>query len=371
MKLPENILFCIDRLEHAGYAAYVVGGCVRDALLGLTPHDYDICTAATPEQMQQLFSDHQLVLSGLKHGTVSVVVDRELVEITTFRTEGEYLDNRHPQWVRFVDRVEEDLARRDFTVNAMAYSPSRGFADPFGGRADLEKGLLRAVGDPEQRFREDALRILRGVRFSVRYGLQVEEKTQQAMFNLVSLMDHLARERVFEELCKLLTHVKAADLLRFAPVLVQAVPELAPSLGFDQRSPHHAYDVYTHTAYVVEHVPPVLHLRWAALLHDTGKPAVFYTDENGRGHFPEHAGESAELANQALRRLRAPNELRILVRDLVARHMMLPPKDRKILRRWMSRFGADFMADLLTLQQALLDQPDIDGCFTGAGNTVQ
>ena len=270
MKLPGHIAFCVQRLETAGFAAYAVGGCVRDRCLGLTPHDYDLCTAARPEEMEQLFSEFPLVLAGRKHGTVGVVLEGQVVEITTFRTEGDYSDNRHPDSVAFVDRIEEDLARREFTVNARAWSPTRGFADPFGGRADLQAGILRAVGEPEVRFREDSLRILRGVRFAARYGLEPEKATADAMARLAPLMDNLARERVFDELCKLLPLVTAADLLRFAPVITQVIPELQSAVGFDQRSPHHVWDVYTHTAHVVEGAAPDLVLRWAALLYDVG-----------------------------------------------------------------------------------------------------
>ena len=169
MYIPEYVKKCLDRLESAGFSAYIVGGCVRDACLGITPQDYDMCTSALPEQTEALFSDHHLVLAGKKHGTVGVVTDGGVVEITTFRTEGGYADNRHPEWVEFVPNVEDDLARRDFTVNAMAYSPVRGFADPFDGQADLEHKILRAVGNPDARFQEDSLRILRGVRFAVKY----------------------------------------------------------------------------------------------------------------------------------------------------------------------------------------------------------
>ena len=246
MILPEYITQCLSALESAGFAAYAVGGCVRDACLGLTPHDYDLCTAALPEQTETVFADHKLVLAGKKHGTVGVVTPCGVVEITTFRREGDYLDNRHPEWVEFVPDIKEDLARRDFTVNAMAYSPIRGFADPFGGRQDLKQGILRAVGDPVQRFREDSLRILRGIRFAVRYDLQVEEATMEAMVSQAHLMDNLARERVFEELNKLLPLVDAGDLLTFGPLLAAVIPELKPLIGFDQRSPHHAYDLYTH-----------------------------------------------------------------------------------------------------------------------------
>ena len=181
MVLPDSVLALIDRLETAGFPTYAVGGCVRDMLLGSTPQDYDLCTAALPEQTESVFSDYSLVLAGKKHGTVGVITPDGVVEITTFRTEGGYGDNRHPDWVKFVPDIREDLARRDFTVNAMAWSPRRGFADPFGGQADLQAGILRAVGDPATRFREDSLRILRGVRFSVRFRLQPEAATKEAM----------------------------------------------------------------------------------------------------------------------------------------------------------------------------------------------
>ena len=352
MYLPQNILSCIARLEEAGYPCYAVGGCVRDAHLGLTPADYDLCTAATPEEMEALFSDHRLILAGKKHGTVGVLTQDGVVEITTFRTEGDYDDNRHPNWVRFVDDIRQDLARRDFTVNAMAYSPTRGFCDPFGGRVDLERKLLRAVGHPETRFREDSLRILRGLRFSVRYQLQPEEATEKAMVALVPLMDNLARERAFDELCKLIPLVNAQDLGRFAPILAQVIPELGPMIGFDQRSPHHAYDVFTHTAHVVANTPGDLTLRWAALLHDVGKVPSFTTDETGRGHFYGHAQKSAEMADRILLRLKAPNALREQVVQLIDLHMTKLPPEKKVLRRWLSRLGQDTLEKLLTLQKA-------------------
>ena len=352
MKLPGHIAFCIQRLETAGFAAYAVGGCVRDRCLGLVPHDYDLCTAARPEEMEQLFSEFPLVLAGRKHGTVGVVLEGQVVEITTFRTEGDYSDNRHPDSVAFVDRIEEDLARRDFTVNAMAWSPTRGFADPFGGRADLQAGILRAVGEPEVRFREDSLRILRGVRFAARYGLEPEKATADAMARLAPLMDNLARERVFDELCKLLPLVTAADLLRFAPVITQVIPELQSAVGFDQRSPHHVWDVYTHTAHVVEGAAPDLVLRWAALLHDVGKVPCFTLDEDGRGHFLGHAQVGAELADRILRRLKAPTALREQVVLLIGQHMTLLTDDRRQLSRLVRRFGFDTTEAMLRLQTA-------------------
>lgn len=352
MELPSHVGECMDLLEAAGFACYAVGGCVRDAVLGLAPHDYDLCTAAAPEAIKQVFSHRPLVLAGEKHGTVGVITDQGVVEITAFRTEGSYRDSRHPDWVRFVDSVEGDLARRDFTVNAMAWSPTRGFADPFGGREDLKNGVLRAVGDPATRFQEDALRILRGLRFSLRYRLTPEPATEQAMFSLAPRLDSLARERVFDELCKLIVLADAEGLRRFAPVLTQAIPELAATVGFQQHSPHHAYDIYTHTAHVTEAVPAELTLRWAALLHDIGKVPTFTLDETGRGHFYGHAQRSAEMADAVLRRLKAPTALRERVVQLIGLHMIKLEPSRKTVRRWLSRLGPETLEQLLQLQEA-------------------
>ena len=352
MTLPPSAERCRKRLEDAGFAAYAVGGCVRDDLLGQNPQDFDLCTEAFPANTEAVFANYKLVLAGKKHGTVGVVVQGKVVEITTWRTEGDYRDNRHPQWVEFVPTIEQDLARRDFTINAMAYSPTRGYADPFGGRTDLEKKILRCVGDPERRFREDSLRILRGVRFAVKYGLEVEEKTLEAMFALAPLMENLARERVFDELCGLLPYVNAADLLRFGPILGAVIPELMPMMGFQQHSPHHAYDVFTHTAYVVEGVSGDQTRRWAALLHDSGKIATFTRDETGRGHFYGHAQKSAEIADTVLRRLKAPRDLREDVVFLIEKHMTKLEPDKKLLRRRLAQFGWERVKDLLNLQEA-------------------
>ena len=352
MFLPDYILTCIDALESAGFQAWAVGGCVRDAILGLTPNDYDLCTDALPEQTEAVFSGYPLILNGKKHGTVGVILDKQVVEITTFRTEGDYRDNRHPEWVEFVPDIKEDLARRDFTVNAMAYSPKRGFADPFGGREDLKNKVLRAVGSPFVRFTEDALRVLRGVRFAVRYGLTPDPETEKAMTDLSPRVLTLASERVYSELCKLLPLVKAEDLLRFGPVLAEILPELKPQLGYDQRNHHHSHDLYTHTALVTGSVPPKLHLRWAALLHDTGKPATRTEDEMGEAHYHGHAQVSATMAQEVLLRLKAPTALREQVVDLIDKHMIWFEVSKKVIRRWISRLGFEMFSDLITLQRA-------------------
>ena len=352
MFLPEYIRFCIDALEAAGFQAWAVGGCVRDAILGLTPNDYDLCTDAMPEQTEVVFSAHPLILNGKKHGTVGVVLEGNVVEITTFRTEGDYRDNRHPEWVEFVPEIEKDLARRDFTVNAMAWSPNRGFADPFGGREDLKEKILRAVGEPQQRFREDSLRILRGARFAVKYRLTPDSATEEAMTTLAPLMDNLARERVLEELCKLLLLATAEDLLRFAPLITQVIPELAPQLGYDQCNRHHIYDLFTHTAHVVATQPDRLHLRWAALLHDLGKPRSRTEDEKGQAHYHGHAAISTEMAKTILLRLKAPTAFREQVELLIDKHMVWFPEEKKVIRRWISRLGFDTFGELIAFQES-------------------
>ena len=352
MQIPQSVKNCIDALENAGFATYLVGGCVRDAYLGLVPHDFDLCTAALPEQTEAVFAGLRLVTAGRKHGTIGVVTDSGVVEITTFRTEGGYTDSRHPDWVKFVPDIEGDLARRDFTCNAMAYSPTRGFADPFGGRKDLDDHILRAVGHPAARFEEDALRILRGIRFAAKFGLTVEKQTLSAMLALSPTLDSLARERVFEELSRFLLCAEAEHLLAFAPVLASAIEEIAPMIGFDQRSPHHAYDVFTHVAYVTAAVPPLPSLRWAALLHDVGKPATFTTDETGRGHFYSHAKVSAEMADEILRRLKSPTALREQVVLLISQHMTKLEPEKKLLRRRLSKLGREHLELLLILQEA-------------------
>ena len=362
MRLPSYVAFCMETLEAAGFAAYAVGGCVRDSLLGLDPQDFDLCTAASPEQIQALFPHNEQVLSGVKHGTVGIIFPGDVVEITTFRSEGGYADGRHPDWVEFVDTVEGDLARRDFTINAMAWSPTRGLADPFGGAEDLKNRVLKAVGDPQRRFQEDSLRILRGARFAARYRLTPEPQTLEAMLKLTPLMEGLAKERIFSELCKLILWAGAKDLLRFAPVITQVIPELQPTVGMDQHSVHHAYDLYTHIAHVTAGVPRTLPLRWAALLHDVGKPGVFTLDEEGHGHFYGHAKAGAVLADEILRRLKAPNALRRQVTQLVELHMIHFETQRQPLRRWLSRLGAEAFSDLLTLQEA-----DMGSKGTGKG----
>ncbi len=352
MVLPEDVCDLMDKLETAGFTVYAVGGCVRDSLLGLTPHDYDLCTNATPEQMCHVFENHQLIRNGEKHGTIGVVLEHNIYEITTYRAEGEYSDNRHPDEVTFVDKIEDDLARRDFTVNAMAYHPKTGYIDPFGGQKDLQNGILRAVGDPEIRFQEDSLRILRGVRFACRFRLTPEDKTLRSMNDLSPLMENLAKERVYSELTQILCQMQNNDMLTYRDILLQVIPELAPCVSFSQHNPHHKYDVYTHTAYVLGAADADPALRWAALLHDIGKPQTFTQDETNTGHFYGHAAESAQIANDILHRLKAPTALREQAVFLIEHHIDTLSADKAILRKKLSKYGSENLRKLIALQKA-------------------
>ena len=293
LQLPQGARYVMARLEESGYQAYAVGGCVRDSLLGRAPKDWDICTDALPEDMQRIFRCDHLIETGLKHGTLTVMKGGEPYEVTTFRVDGEYTDHRHPDGVHFVTEVREDLARRDFTVNAMAWNPKTGVVDAFGGREDLARGVIRCVGDAETRFGEDALRIMRALRFASVYGFAIEEETARAIHRLKDTLQDVAAERIRVELAKLLCGQGAGQILReYSDVLFAILPQLAAMHGFDQHTPYHAYDVWEHTVRAVESVPANEVLRLTMLLHDSGKPAAFTVDENGVGHAHGHQMES-------------------------------------------------------------------------------
>ncbi len=353
MDLPQDAAWLLNRLGQHGYEAYVVGGCVRDALLGATPKDWDICTSARPEEMQRVFADCRVVETGLKHGTLTVVRNGRPYEITTFRVDGAYSDHRHPDGVTFVRDVVRDLARRDFTVNAMAYHPQTGLVDAFGGRADLARGVIRCVGKPEERFDEDALRILRALRFASSYGFSIEPETDAAIRRLYRALDQVAPERVRVELQKLLCGRSAGEILRAYPeVITFLLPELKPCVGFDQRTPYHRWDVWEHTVRAVDKVRPVEALRLAMLLHDSGKPACFTLDEDGKGHFFGHAKVSKCLAETALTRLRVDNATRDRVLLLVEKHDLELSPERPLLTRRLSQLGEARLRDLMEVQRA-------------------
>lgn len=351
--IPAPARLVLEKLHNAGFAAFVVGGCVRDSLLGRTPGDWDITTAAHPEQVHAALSGLTVLDTGLQHGTVTALVEETRLEITTFRTEGSYSDHRRPDSVTFAATVEEDLSRRDFTVNAMAYSEETGLIDPFGGQKDLQAGILRAVGVAEHRFDEDALRILRGLRFAARFGFSVEEATARAMETQKHLLRALAAERVWAELVPLLCAPSAVTVLRqFRDVFAVILPELEPMFGFDQQNKHHQYDVWEHTLHTLEHTPADPVLRLVMLLHDCGKPARFTIDFRGDGHFYGHAAEGARRAEEALSRLRCDKETARRVVRLIFYHDHDILDTEKSLLRWLRKVGERDLRDLLTVKIA-------------------
>jgi len=352
-EIPAGAAFMIRRLNENGHRAYVVGGCVRDSLLGLKPNDWDICTSALPEEMQAIFRDQHVVETGLKHGTLTVVLDHAPYEVTTFRVDGEYTDHRHPDEVRFVTDVREDLARRDFTVNAMAYHPEEGLVDAFHGQEDLAAGVIRCVGEAERRFGEDALRILRALRFASTYYFDIEENTAAAVHSLKKTLSGVAAERIRVELAKLLCGKGAADILRnYHDVICQVLPQLTPMVGFEQHTPHHRYDVWEHTIRGVAAVPATEVLRLTMLLHDSGKPAAFTMDENGVGHAYGHQKISARIADEALTALRVDNATHQRVLMLVEHHDIPMNTERTRLKRRLNQFGEEALWQLIEVQRA-------------------
>ena len=352
LDLPAHAARAIAQLEDAGFETWAVGGCVRDSLRGAAPHDWDLCTAARPEQMQAVFAGERVLETGAKHGTLTLLTDGGPLEITTFRADGGYSDGRHPDGVRFVAHIEDDLARRDFTVGAMAWHPERGLCDPFGGLDDLQEGVLRAVGDPDARFQEDALRILRAVRFASQLGFAVEPKTAAAMRRQLARLDCVAAERVRAELTGLLCgRFAQRALLAFRDVIGYALPELTPMFDCDQQNPHHKYDVWEHSVRAAGQVPAEPALRWAMLLHDCGKPACKTVDERGVGHFYGHPKASHAIAEPLLHRLRFSAEETGRILLLVEQHDRPLGDSPKLVRRRLCQIGEARFRDLLALKK--------------------
>lgn len=354
MDMPKNVDIAINLLQSAGFEAYAVGGCVRDSLLGKTPNDWDITTSAKPEDMKSVFADFRCIDTGIKHGTVTVVIDGEPLEITTFRLDGEYEDNRHPKSVTFTSNLGADLGRRDFTVNAMAYSKMTGTVDLFGGQNDLKNGIIRCVGDPDRRFNEDALRILRALRFASALDFEIEEKTAQSLLKNRALLGNISEERIAKELLKLVCGKGAKRILTdFAPVLFEILPELQPMYKNSHDNPHHCYDIYEHTLIAVESIDPEPTLRFAMLLHDCGKPAVKKFDENGVAHFYGHQRISAEISAQILARLKVSNKFRDEILFLVSNHDRWELyENTEKMPRYLSKFGLDGVLNLLKVMRA-------------------
>lgn len=355
MNLPADAENLISLLNQCGYKAYAVGGCVRDFLMNRAAGDVDITTSAKPLEVESVLSANNIkfVETGLKHGTVTAVVNHVPFEITTFRTDGEYKDSRHPEHVVYVRHVEDDLARRDFTINAIAYNKTEGFIDEFGGIDDIQNKLIRCVGDPDTRFKEDALRIMRAVRFSSVLGFEIEEQTKQAIFDNVHLLDNIAAERIYTELVKLLLGDNAEQvLLEYKAVIAQIIPEFKPCFSCVQNSKWHLYDVYTHIVKSVVLSPRQDYMRLAVLLHDIGKPQCKKTDEKGVDHFKGHPAVSADIAKSVLKRLKVSNDVLHKVVTLVEIHDSHITQKPSNIKKWLRKLGDTFIFDFIDLKIA-------------------
>lgn len=352
IKLPESVQLIIRKITDSGYEAYAVGGCVRDSLRGNSPNDWDICTSALPENIEDIFSGFHIIETGLQHGTVTIMIDHIGYEITTYRIEGKYSDRRKPDYVSFVTDLREDVKRRDFTINSMAYNDIDGLKDYFGGEDDLKKGIIRCVGNADERFNEDALRILRAMRFASSFDFKIENDTSKAMHKNKELLNFISKERISAELLKLICGKGAARILdEFRDILAIVIPELKPEFGFEQNNPYHDSDVWQHTLRTVDNIRNDEILRLSMLFHDCGKPHCYTEDQNG-GHFYGHAKISAELAENALKRLKMSNDIIKSVKTLVLYHDVLPVLKRKGLLRLLNKIGMDNVELLFEIVRA-------------------
>ena len=350
--VPEKVEHIIDTLTAAGHEAYAVGGCVRDALLGREPADWDITTSASPYEVKALFS--RTIDTGIQHGTVTVMLGKEGFEVTTYRVDGLYEDGRHPKEVTFTSRLEEDLKRRDFTINAMAYNDDERLVDAFGGMRDLNYHLIRCVGDPKERFSEDALRILRAVRFSAQLAFPIEPETAEAIKSLAPNLEKISAERIQAELVKLLVsdhpeRIQDACELGITKVVL---PEWDDMVGVKQNTPHHKYDVAAHTVHALQNVKNDKVLRLTMLFHDMGKPVMKTTDENGRDHFKGHAIASEQIAKTVMKRLKFDNDTIRKVTKLVAYHDYRMEPTGANVRRAMHEIGVELFPYYLAVRLA-------------------
>ena len=353
--IPDRAKYLIKLLENTGYEAYIVGGCVRDYFRDRDPHDWDICTNARPDQVCAILAGNniKIIETGLQHGTVTAHYDDYDYEITTFRTDGEYSDNRRPDCVEFVGDVIEDLSRRDFTINAMAYSDWTGLVDPWGGYGDLCNGIIRCVRDPDDRFQEDALRIMRALRFASTCGFKIEVNTADAIHRNKHLLKSIAAERIQAELCKLLCGKGVLDiLLEYKDVMAVIIPELEPCIGFNQNNPYHKYDVYDHIAHAVaSYWSADMSVKMALLLHDIGKPECYTEDYNG-GHFHGHSVNSMRIAMDVVERLKFDNKTKSEIVDLVLYHDSDIHPGVRSVKRWLNKIGPDMFDKLIEVKIA-------------------
>ncbi len=352
MKLPAYVSIILVKLINCGFEAFVVGGCVRDLLLGIEPKDYDITTNATPEQIKKCFCDFRTIDTGIEFGTVTVISDGFPIEITTYRIDGEYNDNRRPDSVEFTSQLSEDLRRRDFTINAMAYNEKTGLIDLYGGKADLSSGIIRAIGEPVERFNEDGLRIMRALRFASCYNFTIESATADAIHSMSYLLEKIAKERIAIELNKLLCGNCENILRDYHDVFSILLPEIEKCVGFEQHTKYHNKDVYEHTIATVSAIKPIKHLRLAMFLHDIGKPDFYTVDEKGQGHFKGHAEGSCQIAERFLKNYKYDNVTIRNVIELVKNHDIVIKNNERQIKRYLNRFGERMFMDIIAVHIA-------------------
>ena len=353
LRLSNGANKAIELLKSNGYEAYAVGGCVRDMIMGAPAHDYDITTSATPDEMKAVFNGYTVIETGIKHGTLTFLYEKEPIEITTYRIDGDYKDSRHPESVEFTRNLKNDLSRRDFTMNALVYNEDDGIVDLVDGQSDIKNKIIRAIGDPKKRFEEDALRILRGVRFASQLGFTIEENTKKAMIECVHLLKNISKERINVEISKMLLGKNVKNVLvENCEIISEIIPQIKEMHGFDQNNKYHIYDVLEHTAVSIEKIDPILHLRLAMLLHDTGKPRTYSVDENGQGHFYGHAKISTEIASGFLKEYKFDNATKEKVVELVKIHDTPIEMDKIFIKKRMNRLGKELFFDLLKVKRA-------------------
>jgi tRNA nucleotidyltransferase (CCA-adding enzyme) len=353
--LPENVQFILNTLEFNDYKAYVVGGCVRDSLLNIVPKDWDICTDCLPETILEIFKDFNVIKTGLQHGTVTVVIENVPYEITTFRKDGDYTDRRRPDSVKFVSDVVLDLSRRDFTVNSMAYNHKEGLIDPFCGQEDLNNRIIRCVGVPDDRFEEDALRLLRAARFACRFNFMIESATMRSMYDYASTIEKISQERITSELNQILlspNFITGMKLLKQSNLLKYVLPELFDCIDVQQNNNYHQYKVYDHILRSVTNIEPKLYLCLTMLFHDIAKPQCKTTDEKGIDHFYRHNEVGARMTDIILRRMKYDNETITKVVQLVSIHNCDIPCTIGAVKRWLNKIGEDTFRDLLKVKYA-------------------
>ena len=354
INIPKEANELIHTLQANGHSAYVVGGCVRDSILGREPNDWDICTSATPGEMLEIFKDKKIIETGLQHGTVTVVVNGEPYEITTYRIDGDYSDSRRPDSVEFTNNLIEDLKRRDFTINAMAYNDEEGLIDPFNGLEDIKYEKINCVGSAKERFSEDALRILRAIRFASQLNFTIMPDTDWQIHQQYKNLENISIERINSEFCKIaVSDSFCVQLVLYRDVFSLFITELKDMFEFPQNNPWHVYDVFEHTIHAVEHCDSEdLIVRLAVLFHDIGKPHCFQDGEDGIRHFKGHGKVSADMTNEIMRRLKFDNDTREKVIELIYYHDSFFEVGKKYIKRWLNKIGVEQFKRLLEVRKA-------------------